>query len=177
MEHQRLDEEEAARDALDKGKNIADEEVLESSNQTEQPQTEAEANVENVEVHVAEVEANKENPLDPALLFTLKAKAAELVGEDGEDEDEEDDDFKDIDNFHESNNEKGDDDNQGGNNGAIVVSRSSNQQDLDFLKDTQNEEVEDVHPQGESSSGTKRSSAPKVIYLQHGVEEGELVEN
>ncbi|MFS7960792.1 hypothetical protein Hanom_Chr08g00707171 [Helianthus anomalus] len=40
-----------------------------------------------------------------------------------------------------------------------------------------NEEVGDVHPQGESSSGTKHSSTPKVIFLQHDVEEAELVVN
>ncbi|MFS7979952.1 hypothetical protein Hanom_Chr10g00933711 [Helianthus anomalus] len=49
-------------------------------------------------------------------------------------------------------------------------------ENLDLLDDAQNEEVEDVHPQGESS-GTKHSYAPKVIFLQHNVKEGDLVEN
>ncbi|XP_021974863.1 FK506-binding protein 4-like [Helianthus annuus] len=83
--------------------------------------------------------------------------------------------FKDIDDYHYDGND--DDDDDDGNSGAIVVSRTGDHQDLDFLDDTHNEEVEDVHPQGESSSGTKHSSTPKVIFLQHDVEEGELVVN
>ncbi|MFS7979946.1 hypothetical protein Hanom_Chr10g00933651 [Helianthus anomalus] len=65
---------------------------------------------------------------------------------------------------------------EGGIGGALVVRSTVDQENLDFLDDAQNEEVEDVHPQGESS-GTKHSYAPKVIFLQHNVEEGELVEN
>ncbi|KAJ0591826.1 hypothetical protein HanHA300_Chr03g0077771 [Helianthus annuus] len=78
MECQRLEEEEAARSALDMGKNIADEEVLQSSVQQEQKQPEAEVHVENVEVHAArievnieEVQVNNEFALVPALLFTM----------------------------------------------------------------------------------------------------------
>ncbi|MFS8007440.1 hypothetical protein Hanom_Chr14g01261041 [Helianthus anomalus] len=53
-----------------------------------------------------------------------------------------------------------------------------------YLDDAQNEEHEDVHPQGESTSVATHgesvnvfSSTPKVIYLSHDVEEWELVEN
>ncbi|MFS7919535.1 hypothetical protein Hanom_Chr03g00213791 [Helianthus anomalus] len=77
-----------------------------------------------------------------------------------------------------------DDDNQGGDSGALIVRQAGAHQLNDFLDDTQNAEHEEVHPQGESSSGTKHDdpvdlflSTPKVVYLSLDVEEGELVKN
>ncbi|MFS7928245.1 hypothetical protein Hanom_Chr04g00318541 [Helianthus anomalus] len=179
MERQRLEEEEAVRAAQDKGKNIAEEKVMESSSQKEKKQPIDQVNVENAEV-------NEENALVLAQLFTLvggpktvfynkednarrievkrrrlkekeykKAHVDEKVDKENDDEDVEDDDLKDIDDFHESDDDKGDDNDQGG-----------------------------MVPQGESTSGAKDailekvfSNTPKVIYLGHDFEDGELVEN
>ncbi|MFS7966640.1 hypothetical protein Hanom_Chr09g00776161 [Helianthus anomalus] len=81
-----------------------------------------------------------------------KTQTVEKVDEENDDEDEEDDDLKDIDNYHRSSDDdNGDDDDQGGNGGALVVRSTTDQQNLDFLDDTQNEEQEEVHRQGESS--------------------------
>ncbi|KAJ0742887.1 hypothetical protein HanPI659440_Chr10g0369291 [Helianthus annuus] len=213
MERQRLDAEEAARAALDKGKNLADEEVLESSSQQEQKQPEIEIKVENIEVHDAGAEMNaEENLVSPDLLFTLfgepkpliysrkeilkrieierhrleakKVKVAEIVDEK---EDEEDDDFKDIDDYHydgDDDDDNNDDNDQGGAGGALIVRPPSVDNIDDYLDDVRNEEHEEAHCQGESTSGSKQaaihqvpSKTPKVIYLTHDVEEGELVEN
>ncbi|MFS7979466.1 hypothetical protein Hanom_Chr10g00927631 [Helianthus anomalus] len=163
MECQRFVEEEAARSALDMGKNIADEDVLESSSQQEQKQLE----VENVEVHAAEIEVNVEESLaysrdgklkrieiERRRLAAKKAKAAEIVNEkkDGEeeDEDEEDDDFKDIDDYHydgddnDDKNDDDDDDDQGGAGGALIVKPPGVDNVDDYLNDEQNEEHEDA---------------------------------
>ncbi|XP_021996785.1 glutamic acid-rich protein-like [Helianthus annuus] len=113
-----------------------------------------------------------------------KAQVDEKVDKEKDDEDEEDDDMKDIDDFHESDDEKGDDDDRRGNGGALIVRPPSANKVDDYLDDTLNEEREEEQPQGESTSGAKDanlqkvfSNIPKVIYLSHNVEEGELVEN
>ncbi|MFS7967578.1 hypothetical protein Hanom_Chr09g00787371 [Helianthus anomalus] len=102
-----------------------------------------------------------------------------------EDDEEEDDDFQDIDDYHGCD-DKGDDDDddQGGNGGMLIVKHSGVHQAHDFLDDSRNEEHEDVQPQGESTSGVVHdepanmfSNTLKVIYLNHDVEEGEIVEN
>ncbi|MFS7960795.1 hypothetical protein Hanom_Chr08g00707211 [Helianthus anomalus] len=107
--------------------------------------------------------------------FVQLRKDDEEDDKENEDDEEQDTDelFKDIDDYHYDDNDDDDD----GNSGAIVVSQTGDHQDLDFLDDMHNEEVEDVHPHGESSSGTKHSSTPEVIFLQHDVEEEELVVN
>ncbi|MFS8035255.1 hypothetical protein Hanom_Chr17g01590901 [Helianthus anomalus] len=91
--------------------------------------------------------------------------------------------YKDINDYHGSDDD-GDDDEQSGNGGALIVRPCGAHRLNDFLDDTRNVEHEEVHPQGESSSGTKHadpvnlfSSTPKVIYMSHDVKEGELVEN
>ncbi|XP_022007728.1 uncharacterized protein LOC110906994 [Helianthus annuus] len=169
MERQRLDEQVAAEAPKDKGKGLQsimkkflDHRVNKSNNQM----LNKEDNARRIEVERRQLKAKE----------AKKDKINEIVYEKNDDENEEDDDMKDIDDFHESDDDKGNDDDQGGNDGAIVVRSTTDQQNLDFLDDAQNEEVEDVHPQREPS-GTKHSYARKVLYLQHDVEEGELVEN
>ncbi|MFS7917710.1 hypothetical protein Hanom_Chr03g00192371 [Helianthus anomalus] len=187
MDQQRLYEQVVVEDAKDKGKSIIvkTEEVLEPSSQREsQP---------DVEVSVAEVEVNEENALVVAQYFILvgdlktvyysrednarrieverrrlkakeakKAKVVEIVDEE---KDDEDDDLKDIDDFHESDDDKDDDDDddQDGNGGAPIVRQPGADQSTSSSKQSDLQKV--------------FSNTPKVIYLSHDVEEGELVEN
>ncbi|MFS7913609.1 hypothetical protein Hanom_Chr02g00143721 [Helianthus anomalus] len=114
-------------------------------------------------------------------------KDGEKDDEEGDDDDDEDTEelFKDIDDYHGSgDNGNDDDDDNDGNSGALVVKQAGDHQVNDFLDDAHNKEKEQERPRGESSSGAKDadpvnlfSTTPKVIYLSHDVEEGELVEN
>ncbi|MFS7919145.1 hypothetical protein Hanom_Chr03g00209371 [Helianthus anomalus] len=108
----------------------------------------------------------------------------ELFGdEDEEDEDEYDGD-KDEKNDKDKKgdkDDKGDDDDQGAS-GLLITKRSGPSTLEDFLNDELNEQQEDQHHEA-SSSGTKHAgdevflTLPKVIYLHHAEEEGELDEN
>ncbi|XP_022030859.1 glutamic acid-rich protein-like [Helianthus annuus] len=171
MKREQRDAQEVADAAKDEGKGIVVEEVLESSGQKEQQTSNA---GDNVDMSIVLTQQ-----------FTLDDEEGdEKDDEEGDDDEDEDTEelFKDIDDYHGS--DDGDDDDQGRDSGALIVRQAGAHQVNDFLDDTQNSEHEEVHPQGESSSGTKRvdpvdlfSSTPKVIYLSHDVEEGELVEN
>ncbi|XP_021985394.1 FK506-binding protein 3-like [Helianthus annuus] len=120
-------------------------------------------------------------------LEAKKVKVAEIVDDKEDDEDEEDDDFKDIDDYHydgdDDDDDNNDDNDQGGAGGALIVRPTCVDNIDDYLDDERNEEHE-AQRQGESTSGSKQaaihqvpSKTPKVIYLTHDVEEGELVEN
>ncbi|XP_021975109.1 nucleoplasmin-like protein ANO39 [Helianthus annuus] len=180
IEKEQKDAEEAAEALKDKGKGVVvdNEEILGSSNQQEQQQP--------------DVEANEENALVPALLFTFvgerktlsysrednarrieverrrpkakEVKKAQAAGEEEDDEDEEDDDFKDIDDYHRSSDDdEGDDDDQGGNGGALIVRPPGADNNDNYFNDEQNEEKEDAQTKGESTSGSKQANLQKVF--------------
>ncbi|MFS8021209.1 hypothetical protein Hanom_Chr16g01424771 [Helianthus anomalus] len=112
----------------------------------------------------------------------LKGKLKKFEVDDDEElnewfgEDDDDDHYDDKD-------DNGNDDDQDGASGALNVKSSRMSQVDDFLNDEQNEERDEDQRQGESTPGTKHadlheifSNTPKVIYLNHTEEEGELVE-
>ncbi|MFS7912636.1 hypothetical protein Hanom_Chr02g00132251 [Helianthus anomalus] len=165
---------EAARAALDKGKNIAKEEVLESSSQQEQKQPETEVQVEKIEAYDAEIEVNvEENPLVPGMLFTLigepkpliyskednlkiieierrrleekKVKAAEIVDEKEDDEDEEDDDFEGIDDYHYDGDDDDDDNNDDDDQGGAVGTLIVRPPGVVNIEDYLNDEQNEEH--------------------------------
>ncbi|XP_022030805.1 glutamic acid-rich protein-like [Helianthus annuus] len=107
----------------------------------------------------------------------------ELFGdEDEEDEDDGDKDEKNDKDKEGDKDDKGDDDDDQGASGLLITKRSGPSNLEDFLNDELNEQQEDQHHEV-SSSGTKHAgdevflTLPKVIYLHHAEEEGELDEN
>ncbi|MFS7888746.1 hypothetical protein Hanom_Chr00s000002g01598711 [Helianthus anomalus] len=200
MGKEKRDAEEAAEALKDKRKGVVidTEEILGSSSQQEQLQPDGEVNVSHVEaniddlemkdaevevkateieVNATENEVNNDLAIVPSLLFTVVGKPKDVVYS-KEDEDHQDDkDDKD------NKDDKGNDDEDGAG-GASNVKSSGTSNVEDFLNDEQNEERDEAQHQGESSFGTKHadlhqvlSNTPKVIYLNHTEEEGEIVEN
>ncbi|KAF5804576.1 hypothetical protein HanRHA438_Chr05g0208311 [Helianthus annuus] len=165
--------EEAVEAAKDKGKGKADDNVLDIS----------QFNLVGAPVNVPYSKEETSRRIEVELR-RMKTKKDDI--DDDENEEDSDDVFQDIDDYHGSD-DKGDgddDDDHSGNTGALIVKQSSGHQVHDYLDDSRNEEYEDVHPQGESTSGATHdepinlfSNTPKVIYLNHEVEEGEIVEN
>ncbi|MFS7954110.1 hypothetical protein Hanom_Chr07g00626471 [Helianthus anomalus] len=108
----------------------------------------------------------------------------ELFGDEDEEEDDDDDkDDKDDQDKKDDKDYKGDDDDDQGATGLLISKSSSLSTIEDFLNDKLNEQhEEDQHLEG-SSSGTKHVVdevfliLPKVIYLHHAEEDGELDEN
>ncbi|MFS7953295.1 hypothetical protein Hanom_Chr07g00616841 [Helianthus anomalus] len=107
----------------------------------------------------------------------------ELFGdEDEEDDDNNKDDKDDKDKKDEKYDKDDDDDDDQGASGLLISKRSGPSTIEDFLNDELNEPQEDQHHEA-SSSRTKHAvnevflTLPKVIYLHHAEEEGELVKN
>ncbi|MFS7913329.1 hypothetical protein Hanom_Chr02g00140571 [Helianthus anomalus] len=187
IECERRDAEEAAEAAKDKGKGKAVEDVMESSSYKDK--TDDVVLVVSqfnrvgtlVTVQYSKEETSRRIEVEHHMMKSKKYDKKE----DKEDDEEEDSDdvFQDIDDYHFSGDDN-DDDGQGGNDGALIVRPPGSHEVVDYLDDSQNEQHEDVHPQGESTSGATPdesvnlfSNTPKVIYLNHDVKDGELVEN
>ncbi|KAJ0940170.1 hypothetical protein HanRHA438_Chr02g0080381 [Helianthus annuus] len=187
IEHERRDAEEAAEAAKDKGKGKAVEDVMESSSYKDK--------ANDVVLFISQfnlvgtpvtVQYSKEETSRRIEVEHRRMKSKKDDKKDDEEDDEEeysDDVFQDIDDYHYSGDDNNDD-GQGGNGGALIVRPSGSHEVVDYVDDSQNEQHDDVHPQGESTLGAPHdesvnlfSNTPKVVYLNHDVEEGELVEN
>ncbi|MFS7913332.1 hypothetical protein Hanom_Chr02g00140611 [Helianthus anomalus] len=176
-----IDAEEAAEAAKDKGKGKAVEDVMESSSYKDKTDDVvlviSQFNLVGtlVTVQYSKEETSRRIEVEHHMMKSKKYDKKDDE-EDGEEEDS-DDVFQDIDDYHFSGDDN-DDDGQGGNGGALIVRPSGSHEVVDYLDDSQNEQHEDVHPQGESTSGATHdesinlfSNTPKVIYLNHDVKE------
>ncbi|XP_022032572.1 glutamic acid-rich protein-like [Helianthus annuus] len=110
----------------------------------------------------------------------------EMFGDEDEDDDAKDDkdDKYDKDDNEITEHSCHNDDDQDGASGLLITKPSGPTTIKDFLNDELNEQREEDQHHGESSSGTKHAdihevflNLPKLIYLNHTEEDGELVEN
>ncbi|MFS7947368.1 hypothetical protein Hanom_Chr06g00547481 [Helianthus anomalus] len=193
MEKEKKIAEEATEALKDKRKSliIDNEEIMGSTSQPEPSQADAEVNVSNVEANTSDVEmkdaevevneANIEAKLNKYKVDDDDEELNEMFGDEDEDDDDKDD--KDENDNKDNKDDKGEDDDHDGASGLLITKPSGPSTIEGFLNDELNKQREEDQHQGESSSETKHAdfhevflNLPKVNYLNHTEEEGELVE-